>query len=64
MVFERKLVFDEVATLEKMVPGLKKAAGLSVVEIVRVDEESRGLAPQAESAMPGVPTFMFENVDE
>jgi leucyl-tRNA synthetase len=63
-VFDRKLAFDEVATLEKMTAGLKKAAGLSVVDIVKVDEgKSKGLPPQAESAVPGVPTFMFENVE-
>jgi leucyl-tRNA synthetase len=75
VVFDRKLAFDEVATLEKMIPGLKKAAGLSVVEIVSVDEGGKsgivvgkdgkveGLPPQAEAAVPGVPTFMFENVE-
>ena len=75
-VFNRKLSFDEVKTLQNMVPGLKKAAGLTVVEIVEVGEGGkRGelvgaeakeitlLAPQAESAVPGTPTFSFENVD-
>jgi leucyl-tRNA synthetase len=74
-VFDRKLAFDEVSTLKKMVAGLKKAAGLAVVDIVKVDEGGKtgvvagnekkveGLPPQAESAVPGVPTFMFENVE-
>jgi leucyl-tRNA synthetase len=74
-VFDRKLAFDEVSTLTKMVAGLKKAAGLAVVDIVKVDEGGKtgvvagdekkieGLPPQAESAVPGVPTFMFENVE-
>jgi leucyl-tRNA synthetase len=72
-IFERKLAFDELATLKNMVPGLKKAAGLTVVEIIRVDEGGKtgtniegqavqDLPPFAESAVPGVPTFSFENV--
>jgi leucyl-tRNA synthetase len=83
IVFERKLAFDEISILKNMVPGLKKAAGLAEVEIVRVsrevDEETgkegdlvgsvlgggpiEGLPPQAEAAVPGVPTFGFENVE-
>ena len=75
MVFNRKLAFDEVKTLENMVPGLKKAAGLAVVELVQVEEGGKkghvvgegkvveGLPPHAESAVPGVPTFNFENVE-
>ena len=51
-VFERKLAFDEMAVLRNMIPGLKKGAGLAEVEIVQ----------NAESAVPGVPTFSFENV--
>jgi leucyl-tRNA synthetase len=74
LVFDRKLAFDEIQTLKNMVPGLKKAAGLSVVELVEVAEggksgkvvgeerEVTGLLPQAEAAVPGVPTFAFENV--
>jgi leucyl-tRNA synthetase len=73
-VFERKLAFDEVEILGNMVLGLKKAAGLSVVEVVKVEEGGKrgtvvgeervveGLPPNAESAVPGVPTFLFENV--
>jgi leucyl-tRNA synthetase len=64
-VSECKLAFDEVQTLENMVPGLKKAAGLSVVELVEVAEggktgkvvgerEVTGLPPNAESAVPGM----------
>ena len=74
-VFNRKLAFDEVKTLENMVPGLKKAAGLAVVELVQVEEGGKtgkvvaegrvveGLPPNAETAVPGVPTFHFENVE-
>ena len=74
VIFDRKLAFNELDLLEKMVPGLKKAAGLTVVEIVKVDEDGKngvvgddkkveGLPPQAESAVPGAPTFGFENVE-
>ncbi|KAF4637500.1 hypothetical protein G7Y89_g586 [Cudoniella acicularis] len=75
MVFERKLAFDEVKTLENMVPGLKKAAGLKEVDIVEVAEGGKsgkvvasgevkeGLPLPAEQAVPGVPTFHFENVE-
>jgi leucyl-tRNA synthetase len=75
LVFNRKLAFDEVQTLKNMVPGLKKAAGLSVVEVIEVaeggktgkivgeDREATELPPHAESAVPGVPTFSFENVE-
>lgn len=87
-VFERKLAFNEIETLLAMVPGLKKAAGLKVVEIVQVAEGGKegktvgggggippgvagekegrvvtGLPPNAEAAVPGVPTFNFENVE-
>ena len=64
VVFERKLAFDEEETLRNMVPGLKKAAGLREVSVVRVGEEgSKGGLPQvAEGAVPGQPSFYFENV--
>ncbi|KAH8677848.1 hypothetical protein BX600DRAFT_376622 [Xylariales sp. PMI_506] len=76
-VLERKLAFDEASILREMVPGLKKTAGLKVIEIVQVEEggkkgsivggdgegEREGLPPQAESAVPGSPTFSFENVE-
>ena len=74
-VFERKLSFDEIEILRKMIAGLKKAAGLSVVEVVKVEEGGKTgvvveggrkveeLPPNAESAVPGVPTFGFENVE-
>jgi leucyl-tRNA synthetase len=75
LVFNRKLAFDELKALENMVPGLKKAAGLAVVELVQVEEGGKkghvvgsgkvieGLPPNAEGAVPGVPTFNFENVE-
>ncbi|OBT58369.1 leucyl-tRNA synthetase [Pseudogymnoascus sp. 24MN13] len=74
-VFDRKLAFDESKTLLQMVPGLKKAAGLKIVDIVEVAEggatgvlvgggEVASLPPPAAGAVPGVPTFHFENVEE
>ncbi|KUJ13558.1 leucyl-tRNA synthetase-like protein [Mollisia scopiformis] len=75
MIFERKLAFDEIQTLKNMILGLKKAAGLSVVEVIKVDEGGKmgvvvgeekkveALPQPAEGAVPGVPTFHFENVD-
>ncbi len=73
-VFDRKLAFDEVDTLTKMVAGLKKAAGLKVVDIVEVAEGGasgvlvgggpvESLPQPAVTAVPGVPTFHFENVE-
>lgn len=75
-VFKRRLAFDEVETLKEMVAGLKKAAGLKEVDLVRVAEGGKvgklvgadsevvraGLPAQAEAAVPGVPTFQFDNV--
>ena len=37
-VFERKLLFDELHTLEEMAPGLKKIAGCKAIDIIAVDE--------------------------
>jgi len=58
-----------------MVPGLKRTAGLVAVQILAVTEGSKvGIdltnnnvevevkAPVAESALPGQPSFHFENV--
>jgi leucyl-tRNA synthetase len=74
-VFNRKLAFDEVETLKDMVAGLKKTTGCSSVEIVVVNEGGKsgtlvngeggkveGLPPSAEAAVPGTPTFHFENI--
>jgi leucyl-tRNA synthetase len=74
-VLERKLAFDEKKTLVAMVAGLKRTAGLAVVEIVEVVEGSKKgtnlldgrevdvTAPVADSAVPGQPSFNFENVE-
>ncbi|KAK3900551.1 hypothetical protein C8A05DRAFT_35812 [Staphylotrichum tortipilum] len=74
-VLERKLAFEEEKTLLAMVPGLKRAAGLESVRIIAVEEDSKKgrdltdggaevdvTAPVAESALPGQPSFFFENV--
>lgn len=58
-----------------MVPGLKRAAGLEAVQILAVEEGSKKgrdltaggeeveiKTPVAESALPGTPSFFFENV--
>lgn len=73
-IFNRQLAFDEVDTLLKMVAGLKKAAGLKIVDIVEVNEggatgklvggeELESLPQPAVAAIPGQPTFNFENVE-
>lgn len=74
-VLERRLAFDEKKTLVAMVPGLKRTAGLAAVEIVEVAEGSKKgvnlldgrevdvTAPVADSAVPGQPSFFFENVE-
>lgn len=82
VVFERKLVFDELEVLGEMVRGLKQTVQKCVVvEIVSVEEGGKrgtvvagvgdgvevgaareGLPVTAEGAMPGQPTFHFENV--
>lgn len=75
-VFDRRLPFDEVATLKEMVPGLQQqVTKLKVVEIIGVKEGEKvgkvlfgagetkdNLPPNAESAVPGAPTFFFENL--
>ncbi|KAM7203947.1 leucine--tRNA ligase, cytoplasmic [Rhypophila sp. PSN 637] len=74
-VLSRKLSFDEKATLLAMVPGLKRAAGLASVQIVVIEEGSKKgkdltnnneevevKAIVAEAAVPGQPSFFFENV--
>ncbi|KAG9246455.1 leucyl-tRNA synthetase-like protein [Calycina marina] len=74
VVFERKLAFDEVNTLKNMVAGLKKAAGIQAIVLIEVAEGGgkgkvvgeetvvEGLPANAEGAVPGLPTFAFENV--
>lgn len=73
-VFERKLAFDETYVLTEMVNGLKKTVGAAEVVLLKVEEGGKegvtvpegekkdGLPPQAEGAVPGQPTFHFENI--
>lgn len=74
-VFNRKLAFSELETLDHMSAGLKRAANLAELEIVEIDGEGSGVTfpgkrqvgtvPQvAEASVPGTPTFFFENVVE
>ena len=72
-VFNRQLVFDEKETLREMVAGLKRQAILKDVAIVEVREGEKigftlggqevELPAVAGSAVPGAPTFVFENVE-
>jgi leucyl-tRNA synthetase len=73
-VFNRKLAFDEVATLKEIVPGLKRTTGAKEVVVVAVDEGGKtgktadgeaveNLPPLAEGAEPGNPRFEFTNIE-
>lgn len=78
-VFQRKLAFNEEEVLGFMVAGLRKTTGCKNVDVVKVEGEeapsgvvvagdSKGskmeqLPPQATSAVPGSPTFFFENIE-
>lgn len=63
-VFDRKLAFDEVDMLQNMKKGLMKTTGCMEVVVVRVEEGNKqGLPSMAENALPGSPTFLFENVE-
>jgi leucyl-tRNA synthetase len=67
-VFERKLAFDEVQMLESMKAGLMKTTGCKEVTVVKVEDVMsgdggrQGLPSMAENALPGNPSFLFENV--
>lgn len=74
-VFNRKLGFDELSVLGDMVAGLIRTTGCKVVEVVAVEEGGKagttldgqpreGLPNVAENAVPGQPTFHFENIPE
>ena len=74
-VLEQKLAFDEKETLLQMIPGLKRTSGLVVCDVISVEQGSqKGVlltenkevditVPAAEHAVPGQPTFHFENVE-
>lgn len=72
-VFDRKLAFDEVATLKEAVPTLMKITGAKVVSVVIVEDGGKtgkdldrktleNLPAQAEGAEPGNPKFEFTNI--
>ena len=72
-VFERKLPFSEVETLQQIVPTLKRTTGCKEVVVVIVEEGGKsgktlagdvieGLPPMAEGAEPGNPRFEFTNI--
>lgn len=74
-VFNRELSFDEVQVLADMVGSMKKSTGCRVVEIIAVEEEGKSgitidgesrerLPPVAENAVPGQPSFHFENLPD
>ncbi|EON64719.1 leucyl-tRNA synthetase [Coniosporium apollinis CBS 100218] len=62
-VFERKLAFDEVEVLRCMVPILKQNLGRQcrIVEIISVEEGGES-GVVAGAAVPGSPSFSFENL--
>lgn len=78
VVFERKLAFDELEVLGHMRAGLRKTTGCKEVTIVAVEEEGtkgkltgggdgehfqENLPVAAQGAVPGAPSFHFENVE-
>ncbi|CAM1503990.1 Fc.00g015810.m01.CDS01 [Cosmosporella sp. VM-42] len=74
-VLNQKLAFDEKETLLQMVPGLIRTGGLSACDILAIEEGTKKAlnlvdgtevdvkVPHAENAVPGQPTFFFENVE-
>lgn len=62
VVFERKLPFDEIDILEHMKNGLMRTTGAAEIVIEPVGESKKGLPSLADSAIPGQPTFLFENI--
>lgn len=74
-VFNRELGFDEADVLQNMMGTLRKTTGCKIVEVVLVEEGGKtgttvdgekreSLSPLAESAVPGQPSFHFENIDD
>jgi len=62
-VFERRLPFDEVEILNEMKKGLMRTTGCKDVVVTVVGEDKTGLPVMAEHAIPGSPSFLFENVE-
>lgn len=62
-VFERETPFDEGMVLAHTKAGLIKQTGCKEVTVVKVEEpRQEGLPQVADSAVPGGPSFFFENV--
>lgn len=75
-VLNRKLPFGELDVLQEMTKGLGRTTGCKEIEVILVDEGGKSgqvmignkgekraaLPPQAEAAVPGIPTFAFENI--
>lgn len=64
-VFQRKLLFDEVELLHEMKMGLLRTTGSEELVVIKVDDEKTNraeLPPAAESAVPGRPAFVWENI--
>lgn len=75
IVFNRELGFDEVQVLNEMLGSLRKFTGSKEVVVLSVEEgcefgttpsgeKVEGLSPSSNSAVPGQPSFHFENVAE
>ncbi|KAH8800497.1 hypothetical protein F5884DRAFT_863212 [Xylogone sp. PMI_703] len=62
-VFQGKLSFPELTTLEMIVPVIKRIAGLSEVDVIHVTEELRASSQVALAATPGTPTFVVESIE-
>lgn len=76
-VFDRTLPFDELKVLEDMVVGLKKTTGCEDIEVILAKDGGQAgqvvvglqggskvesLPQSAQGAIPGNPTFHFENI--
>lgn len=76
IVLERKLGFEEQKILLDMVSGLKRTTGFSKIAVIHVAEGSKKgkdltnggkevdlTSPVADNAVPGQPSFQFENYE-
>lgn len=75
-VLERKLSFDEQTILLEMVSGLKRTTGFTKIVVVHVIEGTKKgkdltdggkeidiTSPLGDNAVPGAPSFLFENYE-
>ncbi|PSR80064.1 hypothetical protein BD289DRAFT_77163 [Coniella lustricola] len=76
VVLERKLGFDEQKTLLEMVSGLKRTTGFTKIVVVHVIEGTKKgkdltdggkeidiTSPLGDNAVPGAPSYLFENYE-